>query len=191
MYKSKRKAKISLNDNFLLNGQSLPSYMFLYGMMLHKNVPKKIKQMIWLNIFTTTPMVLPSKLKGIEQMQRHATLYKHYNKFVQYNKESDDFKNNQEFLQLMVCLEYRSYMNPSKISFKVSTIPSLKFKKVPSAFPIVARDKIKSSQELDKKNYVYTNNCWVIRNIEVPDIFHFKRDFLLDEIMFYKLFKTL
>jgi len=191
LFKTKRRQRISLNDMFVLNGKSLPSFMFLYGMMLHKNVPKKLKQMIWLNIYTTTPMVLPSKLKGIEQMQRHSLLYKNYDKYVQYGKDTEDFKSNQEFLQLMICLEYRSYMNPSKISFKVSNIPSIKLKKKPSAFPIVAKDKIKSSQDLDKKNYLFTNNTWVVRNIEIPEFFHFKRNFLLDEILFYKLFKCL
>ena len=68
LFKIKRRNKVSLNDFFLLDSQSLPSYMFIYAMMLHKNVPKKIKQMIWLNIYTATPMILPSKLKGIEQM---------------------------------------------------------------------------------------------------------------------------
>lgn len=191
LYKTKRRQKISLNDMFVLDGKSLPSYMFLYGMLLHKSVPKKMKQTIWLNIYTTTPMVLPSKLKGIEQMQRHATLYKNYDKFVQYSRDTKEFKSNQEFLQLMVCLEYRSYMNPSKISFKVSNIPSIKLKKKPTSFPIVAKDKIKSSQDLEKKNYMFTSNSWVVRNIDIPEYFSFKRDFLLDEILFYKLFKSM
>ena len=192
LFKTKRKCKISLNDLFLLNGKSIPSYMFLYGMILHKSVPKKIKQMIWLNVYTTTPMILPSKLKGIEQMQRHTQLYKNYDTYVKYDKkERHCFKPNQEFLQLMVCLEYRSYMNPSKISFKVSNIPSIKLKTTPIAFPIVAKDRIKSSQDMDNNNYAFTNNTWVIRNIEYPESFRFKRDFLIDEIMFSKLFKSM
>jgi hypothetical protein len=165
--------------------------MFLYAMMLHKNVPKKIKQMIWLNTYTTTPMILPSKLKGIEQMQRHQLLYKSYDKFVQYDKNCEEFGPMKEMLQLMVCLEYRSYMNPSKISFKVSNIPSIKLSKKPSGFPIVAKDKVKTTQETDKKNYVYSTNAWVIRNIEYPPFFAFKRDFLLDELLFHNLMNTI
>ena len=193
LFKAKRRTKIALNDLFLLQSKSLPSYMFLYGMMLHKNVPKKIKQLIWLNVYTTSPMILPSKLKGIEQMLRHTQLYNNYEKYVQHDskKKSVDFKPNQEFLQLMVCLEYRSYMNPSKISFKVSNIPCIKFKTTPSSFPIAAKDRIKSSQDLDKSNYLYTSNVWVIRNIDPPDLFRFKRDYLFDEILYYKLFKSM
>ena len=191
LFKTKRRNKVSLNDSFLLNNQALPSYMFIYGMMLHKNVPKKIKQMIWLNTYTTTPMVLPSKLKGIEQMQRHKLLYKSYDKFVQYNNEDEDFKPMTEFLQLMVCLEYRSYMNPSKSSFKVSNIPSIRLNNKPSGFPLVAKDKAKTTQDIECTNYVYSTNAWVIRSIELPEFFVCKRDFLLDELLFQNLMNTI
>jgi len=190
MFKTKRKNKISLNDLFFMNGQSFPSYMFIYGMMLHKIVPKKIKQMIWYNIYTTTPIVLPSKLKGIEQMQRHHSLFKSYSSFVNYDKNSQNLTDYNEFLQLMVCLEYRSYMNPSKISFKVSNIPLIKLRKKPTSIPIVAKEKIKT-QDVQQTSYVYSNNAWVIRNVEFPQQFSCKREFLFDEYLFNNLMNTI
>ena len=187
MFTSKRKGKISLNDLFILNGTPIPSYMFLYAMMIHKSVPKKIKQMIWLNTYTTTAMILPSKLKGIEQMQRHTLLYKSYDKYVQYGRTKEPYDDMKEFLQLMACLEYRSYMNPSKISFKVSNIPVIKLKHKPTGFPIVATDKAKTTQEINKKNYVYSSHAWVIRHIDFPSSFSCRRDFMFDELLYYKL----
>ena len=187
VYNNNKHKRVSLNDIFIMNGKNYPSFMFLYGMMLHKSVPKKIKQMIWLNMYTTTPMVLPSKLKGIEHMHRHQTIYKGYSEYVGFNKCPPKFTSNQEFLQLMVCLEYRSYMNPSKLSFKISNIPSIKLSKKPMNFPIMSKDKTKSTDDFEKKNYVYSNNSWVIRNIDLPDSFYFKREFLIDQLLVYQL----
>lgn len=190
MFKQKRKSKVSLNDTFLINKEQIPSYMFIYAMMLHKSVPKKIKQMIWLNIYTTSFIVLPCKLKGIEQLQRHKMLYKSYDKFVEY-KCDNEINTNNEFLQLMLCLEYRSYMNPSKISFKVSKIPSIKLINKGVNYPIFAKDKLKTNQEIERCNYVYSNQAWVVRGIDKPSCFDFKRTFLFDELLYLKLLKTI
>ena len=190
MFTTKKRVKISLNDIFVMNGKNYPSYMFLYGMILHKNVPKKIKQMIWLNTYTSTPMVLPSKLKGIEHMHRHQTIYKTYSDYVAFDCDSLK-RNDHEFLQLMVCLEFRSYMNPSKLSFKISNIPSIKLSKLPSNFPIMTKDKTKTNDEFDKKSYIYSHSSWVVRNLDLPYAFSCKREFLLDELLIYGLKKQI
>lgn len=185
VYKSK-KTKISLNDEFVLEGLSYPSYMFLYAMMLHKIVPKKIKQMIWTHTYTNTPIILPSKLKGIEHLQRSATLYKNYNKYILPETSSKPQRN--EFLQLLLCLEYRSYLNPSKLSFKISNIPSVKMDKRATNFPImtVAKEKVTG-----KKNLVYSNFSWVVRNIECSSLFLSRRDFLVDQFFYMQLYNSI
>ena len=186
LFNTNKKNKVSLNDVFVMDGHNYPSFLFVYALMLHKNVPKKIKQMIWLNTYTTTQMVLPSKLKGIEHMHRHHTIYKSYEDFVSDSGEPNTHDTN-EFLQLMVFLEYRSYMNPSKLSFKISNIPTIKFKTKPVAFPIMTKTKTKTSIEFDRRNYIYSNNSWVIRNVELPPDFRFKREFLIDQMMISSL----
>ena len=140
--------------------------------------------MIWTHTYTNTPIVLPSKLKGIEHLQRSAALYKNYNKYITPKSSSKPQRN--EFLQLLLCLEYRSYLNPSKLSFKISNIPSVKIHKSASNFPIMTKEKVSHNHE-----YVYSDDAWIIRNIERRHLFVSKRDYLIDCFLTFQLYNSI
>lgn len=173
----------SLNENFSIHGVLYPGFLFIYAMALSTKLKLGLRRAIFLELFTTDSIILPSKMKGIEHFARHKHVYTNYTDYC--NRCASELttatlnrcSSLQQFLNLAVLLEYRILHNPStKASVQVNNVPLIKIQPPGTSFPLVSSFTTTQAQHIG-----LSDSCWVLRTTSTSNLKEPLRRFLLDE----------